>query len=398
MPIEPNDKINKIVKIILERMTNDVTKSILFAYCDGVATTYDYFNLESEKPVLQNTDLPRDVMENISFFHDTNNSWTAFALFVSKNGSFTIDYHNDLNPIISSRQALLWLEFTKYNIEPSSSFSRGQLNDAIEAESFKKTLHYACIKKDLDSVKVLLKNVKQSVLDKKVDPYGTPLHIAAQKGELEIVQLLIASGAKLDILYRSSTPFLLACSTGKTEIVKYFFDNYDYYTLMKTKSPLHAVSGSCSKEIIEFVLKYVENINAITSNKYSALHVAVQEENLDASMVLVNNGIDMEILNDYKYSALHFACLRDKPKAAELLLELGANVNSICKDGITPLHTACERGFTGIIKVLIKHSPDYNAKAKLTSYPELKKVSETPIETAKRLGNSEIVDILLNIK
>ncbi|MEC2078521.1 ankyrin repeat domain-containing protein [Metabacillus fastidiosus] len=387
------------VQIMLENIRENADKSLLFAFCNDVVTTYDYFYYEFSKAVeLGSLELPSDkVMDNIQGVRDSDETeWTAFVLSVKKDGSYEVDFYDDLNPTLECSTALCWLEYAHYKIEPASDFGKSRLKSAIKAEKFKKTLNYACYKKDIDAIKEQLINIKQSKLNKKDPDRKTPLHIACLNGDAEIVKLLVEAGADLKIKYHGDTPFALACSKGNAETVKYLISRgEDVNEVMARKvTPLHLISGSGNKEIVEYVLDRVININAVTSMKYSALHCAVENNNFEAAAVLIEKGIDMELLENYKRSALALACDRNKPEMAELLLEKGADINSIGMDKKTPLHLACERGFIEVVKILVKYDPDLHAKATLYSRPNNEKLRETPMETAKRLGYSEIANIL----
>ncbi|PDY52989.1 ankyrin repeat domain-containing protein, partial [Bacillus cereus] len=83
------------------------------------------------------------------------------------------------------------------------------------------------------------------------------------------------------------------------------------------------------------ILERITNINAVTNRKRSALHYAVEDNNLEAAKVLIDNGIDMELLEEYKRGALSLACGRNKPEMAALLLENGANIHSTGQGKIT---------------------------------------------------------------
>jgi len=52
--------------------------------------------------------------------------------------------------------------------------------------------------------------------------YRTGLHIAADKGHLSCVHVLVQAGAQVDVMDRNQlTPLMLAASKGKADVVKY---------------------------------------------------------------------------------------------------------------------------------------------------------------------------------
>ncbi len=399
MKLLKNQYIETLVEIMLKHIPNAANKSMLFAFYNGVVTTYSYFHYESMKVFEHGSErLPsNEIMDNIQRVRHTGESnWTAFVLTVKRNGLYEVDFYDDLNPTLESGSALLLLAYNHYHIEPTSDFSKSQLKSAIKAESFKKTLNYACMRNDIETVKKKLINIKLSTLNKKGPDRKTPLHIACLNENIEIVTLLVEAGADLKIKYHGETPFALACRKGNVEIIKYLIsqgENANEIMVGKV-TPLHLISSSGNQEIVHYILERITNINAVTNRKRSALHYAVEDNNLEAAKVLIDNGIDMELLEEYKRSALSLACDRNKPEMAGLLLENGANIHSTGQGKVTPLHSACERGFIEVVRVLLQHQPNLHAKATLYSMPRNENLKETPIETAKRLGYDEIVGLL----
>ncbi|PGZ97169.1 hypothetical protein COE51_15055 [Bacillus pseudomycoides] len=384
---------------MLKHAPSTAEKMILFAFYDGVVTTYDYFHYESASVFEHGSDIlpSNEVINNIQRVRGIEKpNWTAFVLTVKTDGSYEVDYYNDLNPTLECSSALLWLEYTHYHIEPASDFGKSQLQRAIKAESFKKTLNYACIKNDIETVREKLVNIKPAALNKKGPDRKTPLHIACLNGNVEIVTLLVEAGADLKIKYHGETPFALACRKGDAETVKYLMHKGEDVNEVMTRkvTPLHLISCSGNKDIVTYILDHVTNINAVTSRKHSALHYAVENNNLEAAKVLIEKGIDMELLEEYKRSALSLACDRNKPEMVALLLENGANIHSTGQGKVLPLHIACERGFIEVVRVLLKYKPSLHAKATLYSMPNNEKRTEIPIEIAKRLEYEEIVDLL----
>jgi ankyrin repeat protein len=86
-------------------------------------------------------------------------------------------------------------------------------------------IHNAIDKLEIDKVRTLLKTQPELVNGR--DQAGsTPLHHAVMFPSTNIVELLLASGAKVnekDTL--GKTPLLWACSSGQQEIAKLLLDN-----------------------------------------------------------------------------------------------------------------------------------------------------------------------------
>lgn len=126
---------------------------------------------------------------------------------------------------------------------------------------------------------------------------------------------------------------------------------------------------------------------------YSALQWAVQEGQIEAISLLIENGADIETRDDqYGCSILDTAvgeCSNsDKSKlkleVVKLLIEKGADINGKTDNG-SVLHTACAYGLIEVVKLLLT----YGIKTDLKD-PE----SKLAIEYAKENGHNEIVKLI----
>ena len=78
---------------------------------------------------------------------------------------------------------------------------------------------YACPKRD---VYALSKSLLEEIDEKDVLNGCTRLHYAAAKGDLPLVKKLLHSGARIDAQnFRQATPLMLAVQQGETEVVRY---------------------------------------------------------------------------------------------------------------------------------------------------------------------------------
>ncbi|MBU3636335.1 ankyrin repeat domain-containing protein [Polynucleobacter sp. es-MAR-4] len=75
---------------------------------------------------------------------------------------------------------------------------------------------------DFPTVKVLVLEKKASVNK----PGWAPIHYAATNGHLQIVEFLMANGAKVNALSPSeTTPLMMAIGSGNDQLIKYLLDN-----------------------------------------------------------------------------------------------------------------------------------------------------------------------------
>lgn len=100
-------------------------------------------------------------------------------------------------------------------------------------------------------------------------------------------------------------------------------------------------------------------------NCWTPLYVAIYSGFHECIKLLLNNGADINMINDKGYAPMHCAMLSRNISTIEILLAHGADPNIQDNDGDTPLHflftTIPDRD---IILLLIKHEADCSIKNK----------------------------------
>lgn len=87
--------------------------------------------------------------------------------------------------------------------------------------------------------------------------HRTGLHIAADKGHLSCVHVLVQAGAQLDVMDRNQlTPLMLAASKGKADVVKYLMKIGADVTLKGEDgmTALHMAAKSGHLEVCRIIL------------------------------------------------------------------------------------------------------------------------------------------------
>lgn len=120
------------------------------------------------------------------------------------------------------------------------------------------------------------------------------------------------------------TPFHWACLYGRRNIIKLFKNAGVEIFLDKDiagNTALHHVCNSGNTESVRLVLKYIRiyntdvqkedssyiNINGLNGDGDSALHIAVKKGNEDVIKLLIDNGIDKNVLNSNNQTAKQYA-------------------------------------------------------------------------------------------
>ena len=69
----------------------------------------------------------------------------------------------------------------------------------------------------------------------------------------------------------------------------------------------------------------------------------------------IEEGMDLDLKNQYGMTALHLAAWYGRERIAYALLEAGANVNTLSNDGTSPYDAALHKGFDAIVSLLQKY-------------------------------------------
>jgi len=182
-------------------------------------------------------------------------------------------------------------------------------------------------------------------------------HIAAASGNLEIIRLLIRSGADVNVRVRSGkTPLHAAAAKNNLEICKLLVaagadanaqDNSGQTALVKTIP--HGFTSPYFKEMVELMVKHGADPNLKYGNDgKTLLHTVVES-------------MDHEQTSSY---------LRFQIYAAEVLLVYGADIQA--KDngeGNTPLHLAVRNKNLRMIKMLVSRGADLKVRNKALGTP-----------------------------
>ena len=121
------------------------------------------------------------------------------------------------------------------------------------------------------------------------------------------------------------------------------------------------------------------------------LHIAAADNAVDIMKILIENGAEIDICDDYNDTPLHLATYHKSLDAMQLLLDSGANVNALSSDGYYPLSKAITPWMGNIepevILLLLKYGADINAVSGTDALPAL--------HTAAELGEADIVKLLI---
>ena len=118
------------------------------------------------------------------------------------------------------------------------------------------------------------------------------------------------------------------------------------------------------------------------------LHAASAAGNTEMVKLLLDHGIQVDLLDENGLSPLHAASARGRPVIVKLLLDHGAQVDLQEPSGRSSLHLASVQGHTRTAKLLLQHGAQVDL-------PENKR-GQSPLHLASALGHAKTVELLLD--
>jgi ankyrin repeat protein len=132
------------------------------------------------------------------------------------------------------------------------------------------------------------------------------------------------------------------------------------------------------------------DVNNADADGSTALHWAVQRNNLDLVDLLLTSGANPKSATRYKITPLFLACMNGNAAIIERLLKAGVDVNATAEEGETALMTAAVTGKPDALKVLLDHGADVSARDPAKG--------QTALMWAAAEGNASAIELLLAAK
>ena len=191
---------------------------------------------------------------------------------------------------------------------------------------------------------------------------NTLLHLAADIGDLDIIQLALKSGdSLLQENYQGKTAYQVAERRRGLLWQRDKRRVYDYFNAVVRGDEL----------MMKTLLCHNIRLEDRDNHGNTGLHVACWDSSpLQSTLCLIQYGADVNAGNSQRSTPLHTASMCGHREKALSLIQHGAHVNAEGGlDQSTPLHNASLRGHNETVLCLIQHGADVNTTDWLQSTP-----------------------------
>lgn len=224
----------------------------------------------------------------------------------------------------------------------------------------------------------------------------TPLTIAAEKGNMEIIRMLVEDGKAIvnDPSSYGVTPLIAAAAAGNEEVVSYLVEHGADVSLkddLGKTALIYAVNIDNPKLVSNVIKLDNKAINLPDNSGNTALIYAAQKGLTDNIRILLSNGAKVNYRNPATgLSALSAAAAEGHDDVIRLLVRTGkADVNLSDLSGRTPIFYAIEQNKVNALRTLLSLGADVNAQDNN---------GVTALMRASAKNRQDCVDLLLNQK
>uniref|UniRef100_A0A8D0CQ79 Ankyrin repeat domain 52 n=1 Tax=Sander lucioperca TaxID=283035 RepID=A0A8D0CQ79_SANLU len=225
----------------------------------------------------------------------------------------------------------------------------------------------------------------------------SPLHLAAYYGHREALRLLCETLVSLDVRdIEGRTALHLAAQRGFAPCVEVLLKHQASYTLKEHKrkwTALHAAAAEGQMDCLLLLVNGEQSADIIDSpdtQGQTALMLAALGRHTDCVHILLEKGAKADAADKKGFTALHRAAMLGSEDCVSALLEHGAS--ALCRDsqGRTPLHLVASRGHTELLRTLLKAAMKADPLDSILDYR-----GYTPAHWAAHHGREGCLHILL---
>lgn len=198
--------------------------------------------------------------------------------------------------------------------------------------------------------------------DDRVDG-STPIHLAAMYGQAQIAMILLNHGACVnDHHHGERRPLHEAAEAGYETMTALLLENgaRPYLRDSRGLEPLHLACQHGSMKVASLLLEAGSEVNAGDMNLYRPMHHLAQEcDNPFLATMLMDVGCEINATTSQGYTALQLACLSGNINVLAVLLEHGASMAHV-RWSASPLNLAIRNGHSKVLQMLLRNGAQVN--------------------------------------
>jgi ankyrin repeat protein len=206
----------------------------------------------------------------------------------------------------------------------------------------------------------------------------SPLFLAAEWGQTDVVAVLVEHHADVDLPYRPAdvetlsglTPLLAALKAGHGDTARVLLEA-GADTSIKPASGIHPVLYMDTTDLLRMVLEFQPDLGLADRDGDTALNAALERDTVQLAdmKLLVHAGSNVDTTNTAGWTPLHKAIDKDKLDIARFLLKRGANANALALNTGAPLHLACSKASPAAVRLLVDAGANVNLIASYHGSP-----------------------------
>jgi len=196
---------------------------------------------------------------------------------------------------------------------------------------------------------------------------STPLHIAVDQGHSDIAEVLIEAGASINARnVEGMTPLHKACFNGNKDIIELLvFKGADVNAKDKRKrTPLHEAIGAdfhdSAKQLLKSKRADINSNGEKTEPSWNESQELAENIKIEVVRFLISKGADVNAKDYFGGTPLYDAVYWASTDVIEILLESGANPNVQDKYGSILLYEVIADGYTDVVRLLFDYRAEVN--------------------------------------
>lgn len=194
---------------------------------------------------------------------------------------------------------------------------------------------------------------------------GTPLHDASRAGRVQNIQILIGKDADVNkVDENEKTRLHMAAECNDVGAVTVLLEAKATINIQddRQRTPLCSAAYCGHVQAVERLLEKNADVKIVDNEGWSPLHAAA--DNLEITRMLIAHGADVDLQKEDLWSPLHLAASWAETAVAELLIEKGANPNQINNSGHTALHLVIMKNDANLVELMLDKGADAKIKTR----------------------------------